>query len=130
MAGLLRRTARFSRTCGRERPHELFGRMKAEKVGSLPPNLVFFPVSLLPFSCRLFPRFPETYAHHKLKKMVKAKLKYAIPTFFTCFAQILAARAERSFLLGWSEPRLTLGMEPCAKVGSLQPNSVFCARPN
>jgi len=47
--------------------------MKAEKVGSLPPNLVFFSVSLLPFSRRLFPRFPETYAHHKLKKMVKTK---------------------------------------------------------
>ena len=26
---------------GRERPHELFGRLKAEKVGSLPPDLVF-----------------------------------------------------------------------------------------
>ncbi len=104
--------------------------MKAEKVGSLPPDLAFFSVSLLSFSCRLFPRFPETYAHHKLKKMVKAKLKYAIPTFFTCFAQILAARTERSFLLGWSDPRLTLGTEPCAKVGSLQPNSVLCARPN
>jgi len=28
---------------GRERPHELFGRLTAEKVGSLPPVLVFFP---------------------------------------------------------------------------------------
>ena len=60
---------------GRERPHELFGRMKAEKVGSLPPNLVLFSASLLPFSCRLFPRLPETYADHQLKKMVKTKLK-------------------------------------------------------
>jgi hypothetical protein len=25
-------------------------------------------------------------------------------------------------LLGWSDPRFTLGTEPCAKVGSLQPN--------
>jgi hypothetical protein len=104
--------------------------MKAEKVGSLPPNLVLFSASLLPFSCRLFPRLPETYAHHKLKKMVKTRLKQVIPTFFTCFAQILAARTEGSFLLGWSDPRLTLGTEPCANVGSLQPNSVFCARPN
>ena len=31
------------RAAGRERPHELFGRLKAEKVGSLPPVLVFFP---------------------------------------------------------------------------------------
>jgi len=31
------------RAAGRERPHELFGRLEAEKVGSLPPVLVFFP---------------------------------------------------------------------------------------
>ena len=31
------------RAAGRERPHKLFGRLKAEKVGSLPPDLVFFP---------------------------------------------------------------------------------------
>ena len=28
---------------GRVRPHELFGRLKAEKVGSHPPDLTFFP---------------------------------------------------------------------------------------
>jgi hypothetical protein len=28
---------------------------------------------------------------------------------------------QRSFLLGWSDPRLTLGTEPCAKVGSSSP---------
>ncbi len=51
--------------------------------------------------------------------MVKTKLKYVIPTFFTCFAKILASheRTEGSFLLGWSDPRLTLGTEPRAKVG-------------
>jgi hypothetical protein len=37
MAGTIYRAA------GRERPHELFGRLKAEKVGSLPPDLTFFP---------------------------------------------------------------------------------------
>jgi hypothetical protein len=31
------------RAAGRERSHALFGRLKAEKVGSLPPVLVFFP---------------------------------------------------------------------------------------
>ena len=36
-----KRRSRFLRN-GRERRHELLGRMKAEKVGSLPPNLVFF----------------------------------------------------------------------------------------
>src|SRR5664279_1164205 len=38
--------SRFLRD-GRERSHELFGRLKAEKAGSLPPDLVFFPRSLL-----------------------------------------------------------------------------------
>src|ERR1700689_5441521 len=33
----------IQRAAGRERPHELFGRLKAEKVGSLPPDLTFFP---------------------------------------------------------------------------------------
>src|SRR5580658_6842608 len=33
----------IQRAVGRERSHELFGRLKAEKVGSLPPVLVFFP---------------------------------------------------------------------------------------
>jgi hypothetical protein len=72
----------------------------------------------------LFPGFSETYAHPKLKKMLKTKLKCVIPIFFSCLAKILAARTERSFLLGWSDPRLTLATEPCAKVGSLQPNTV------
>ncbi len=39
-------------------------------------------------------------------------------------------RTARSLLLGWSDPRFTLATEPCAKVGSLQPNTVFCPRPN
>jgi hypothetical protein len=30
------------RAAGRVRPHELFGRLKAEKVGSHPPDFVFF----------------------------------------------------------------------------------------
>src|SRR5260370_30036408 len=39
-------------------------------------------------------------------------------------------RAHRKkFLLGWSDPRLTLGTEPCPKVGSLQPTPVFCPCP-
>jgi hypothetical protein len=41
--------SRFLRD-GRERHREPFGRPKAEKVRSLPPNLVFFPVSLFSFS--------------------------------------------------------------------------------
>ncbi len=49
--------------------------------------------------------------------MVKAKLKYLIPTFFTCFAQILTARTEGSFLLGWSDPRFTFGHGTVDKSG-------------
>jgi hypothetical protein len=127
---LAKKHAHRNAATGGSDPDKTFGRIDRQKVGSLPPNLVFFSVSLFSSSCLLFPRFPGTYAHPKLKKMLKTKLKCVIPTFFSCFAHILAARAERSFLLGWSDPRLTLGTEPCAKVGSLQPNSVFCARPN
>jgi hypothetical protein len=32
--------------------------------------------------------------------MVKTKLKYVIPTFFTCFAQVFTARTEGSLLSG------------------------------
>jgi hypothetical protein len=40
-------------------------------------------------------------------------------------------RAHRkNFLLGWSDPRLTLGTEPCAKVGSLQSTPVDYPRSN
>ena len=60
---------------GRERSHELFGRLKAAKVGSLPPNLVFFSASLFSFSSRSFPGFPETYGHHNVKKLEKTNLK-------------------------------------------------------
>jgi len=35
----------------------------------------------------------------------------------------LAARTERTLFLGWSDPRATLGTEPCARVESLQPNT-------
>lgn len=35
---------------GRERPQKLFGRLKAEKAESLPPDLVFFPRRFLRFS--------------------------------------------------------------------------------
>jgi hypothetical protein len=31
---------------------------------------------------------------------------------------------ERNFVEGWSDPSITLATEPCAKVGSLQPNAV------
>ena len=34
------------------------------------------------------------------------------------------ARTKGSFLMGWSDPRFTLGTEPCTKVGSLQPISL------
>jgi len=47
------------RAAGRERPQELFGRLEAEKVGSLPPVLVFFPRLLLLASVFYLLRFKE-----------------------------------------------------------------------
>ena len=57
--------------------------------------------------------------------MEKTKLKEVIPTFFSCFAQIHAARTERNCLLGWSDPRGTLATESCAKVGRSSPTQGF-----
>jgi hypothetical protein len=56
--------------------------------------------------------------------MVKTKLKYVIPTFFTCFVQILTAHGKK-FLLGGSDPRVTLATEACAKVGRCSPTRCF-----
>ncbi len=56
--------------------------------------------------------------------MVKTKLKYVIPTFFTCFAKFSPrAPKEVSCWAGATHGSL-LGTEPCTKVGSLQPNTV------
>ena len=56
--------------------------------------------------------------------MVKTKLKYVIPTFFTCFSKFSPRpRAPKGSWAGATHESL-LGTEPCAKVGSLQPNSV------
>jgi len=59
---------------GRERPQRLFGRLKAEKVGSLPPDLVFFSTAPLP--------------SHRLKKVQKKKLKGVVSAFFRCLPPI------------------------------------------
>jgi hypothetical protein len=102
-SGLLPATALYRlarRVRGRERLRETLGRLVRKKAGSLPPNLVIFSVSLFSTSRLLFPRFPETYEVHKEKKMVKTKLKYVIPTFFTYFVQIPTARTERNS--GWA----------------------------
>jgi hypothetical protein len=47
--------------------------------------------------------------------------------------RIRRTRAKhRKESLGWAgaTPSINLGTEPCPKVGSLQPNTVFCPRPN
>jgi hypothetical protein len=93
---------------------------------------VIFSVSLFSSSRLLFPRFPDTYAHPKLKKVVKTKLKSVIPTFSTFFAQILDAhtRAEGSFLLGWSDPTTHFGHGTVCESGVAPAQPVFCPRPH
>jgi hypothetical protein len=67
---------------GRERPHALFGRLKAEKVGSLPPVLVVFRPLLLKFLRSMF--LPvRTFGGERVKTWVKTRLKSEILTFFT-----------------------------------------------
>ena len=47
---VVEKTAHAECVTGRERPHDIFGRLKAEKVGSLPPDLTFFPRLVLCFA--------------------------------------------------------------------------------
>src|ERR1700687_2557431 len=53
---------------GRERPHDLFGRLKAEKLGSLPPDLTFFSTVTFPSLGFVFLRFPRTSDLVRVKK--------------------------------------------------------------
>jgi hypothetical protein len=67
---------------GRERPHELFGRLKAEKVGSLPPVFVVFRPPLLIFLLCMFLCL-RTFGGERVKTLVQTRLKCEILTFFT-----------------------------------------------
>jgi len=42
ISALVKKVGTVYRDAGRERPHELFGRLNAEKVGSIPPDSTFF----------------------------------------------------------------------------------------
>ena len=56
------------RAGGRERPHELFGRLKAEKVGSLPPDLTFFSTVTFSFLGFVLIGFQRTSDLVRVKK--------------------------------------------------------------
>src|SRR6202030_456322 len=73
----------INRAAGRERPHKLFGRLKAEKVGSLPPGLVFFPQRLLA-SQHLVPLAGSSNcSRHKVKTQEKPKVERVFLALFT-----------------------------------------------
>ena len=73
---------------GRERPQRLFGRLKAEKVGSLPPDLVFFPRRLFLPRVSVSPTPKRNCLRHRLKKVQKKKLKGVVSAFFRCLPPI------------------------------------------
>jgi len=62
------------------------------------------------------------------------KVQRVIPTVFTFTfylhlislesGEIPGQNTGTNLFVGWSDPRVTLAREPCAKVGSLQPNTV------
>jgi hypothetical protein len=57
--------------------------------------------------------------------MLKTKLKYVIPTFFTCFSKFSPrSRAPKGSWAG-ATPSITLGTEPCPKVGRSSPSRCF-----
>jgi hypothetical protein len=79
----------------RERPHELFGRLKAEKVGSLPPDLAFCPQHLFSSPCFPFLCRTRTSLRHRVKKVARKKVQSVISTFFTL---------SRGFVVGCDDP--------------------------
>jgi hypothetical protein len=74
--------ARYIEENGRERPQELFGRLKAEKVGSLPPVLDRFPPVLLELELHIWIYFKQT-ERAGVKDFEKFCVQQALLTFFT-----------------------------------------------
>ncbi len=68
------------------------------------------------------------------EEVANLKVQSVILTFFTGFVWNLAMHAgktpEEISVRAGATQCITLGTEPCPKVGSLQPNPVFCPRPN
>jgi hypothetical protein len=72
---------------GRERSHGIFGRLEAEKVGSLPPNLTFFLRLFLRFAC--FYLFSVQYfAAVAAEDVGSRKRKSELFTFFRRFHRL------------------------------------------
>jgi hypothetical protein len=67
---------------GRERPHELFGRLKAEKVGSLPPVLVVRTLVVSQLAICICSFFSGVDLQ-MVKTLVQAVFKGVKSTFFT-----------------------------------------------
>jgi hypothetical protein len=63
-------------------PTKLFGRLKAEKVGSLPPVLVVFRPLLLKFLPCMFLSL-RTFGGERVKTLVQTRLQSENLTFFT-----------------------------------------------
>jgi hypothetical protein len=82
-------------TCaaGRERPRRLFGRPKAQKVGSLPlpPDFVVCPPLLFGFVSGI----TLVCGEHRVKTLVQAGLRSVEITFFTGFPLFLNQEALR-----------------------------------
>jgi len=69
-------------------PTKLFGRLKAEKVGSLPPVLVVFRPLLLKFLLGMF-LFLRTFGGERVKTLVQTKLQREFFTIFTGDARLI-----------------------------------------
>jgi len=68
---------------GRERPQELFGRLSAEKEGSLPPDLVFFPRRLLSWGSGSSSLLSDEYLGRKVRSVRKTTVQRVVFTFVT-----------------------------------------------
>jgi len=127
--------------CGRERLQETFGRLVRKKSGVAPAQSgVFFCVTFLilvlfisSFSRNLCASQAEEDGEDgaEVGNSYLLHLIHLHPSLvYSRIPPRTRANTGRNFYMGWSDPGITLATEPCAKVGSLQPNTVFCPRPN
>jgi hypothetical protein len=117
----------LSERAGGSDPQKLLGGFTAKKWGRSRPICPVLRGKFRGFG------FRKSFRTSSLRRasgegVANLKVQSVIPTFFTGFvwSPAIHAGTGENFCEGWSDPRITLGTEPCAKVGSLQPNTGPC----
>jgi hypothetical protein len=114
---LAKKHAHRNAATGGSDPDKTFGRIRGQKVGSLPPNLVFFSVSLFSFSCRLFPRFPGAYAHPQAEEHAEDEAEEGNSYLLQLLRPNSRRAHRRKFLVGLERPTIHFGHAIVCKSG-------------